>query len=188
MPMILNNSTRFNQLRRGSTAGSSASLSRSSGSESSFQHSFLADWFSTLTTGSPSPSSTGSTLRASDSSNNKEDACSRHGSESAQSSSSNSSGNSTPRAASPTPPPHAGRRQIISDVCQNAQRRRCSTGAMMPFNDNELDVDGNDDHWGQFVDPAEAENEITKYSRILSRKEVSRVPRGYHHLRRSSVC
>ena len=40
-----------------------------------------------------------------------------------------------------------------------------------------------DDSWGQFVDTAEAEKELVRNSKVLSRKEAHRLPPGYHHTR-----
>ena len=44
-----------------------------------------------------------------------------------------------------------------------------------------------EDSWGQFVDTAEAERELVRNSKVLSRKEAPRLSQGYHHTRRS-IC
>lgn len=77
-------------------------------------------------------------------------------------SSTSSSGRSTPSANSDG--------KHISGGCGMIFARQGSTEA--------------DDSWGQFVDTAEAEQEIVKHSRVLSRKELPEIPVGYQVVHR----
>ena len=92
---------------------------------------------------------------------------SKTGGASVQSTSLSSSGTSTPPTASPP----------------QSRRRRVTRGHVRP---SEPTI-SMDDSWGQFVDTAEAEKELVRHSKILSRKETPSIPRGYHQARRS-IC
>lgn len=128
-----------------------SSISSSSSSASrrnSAQQSGLADWFSILT-GHPNASMFSQETSV---------ASSR-----SPMSSISSSGRSTPPSLSASVP--SSRRQIIS--------RRSSAPTMASYGLALIE----ESSWGQFVDTAEAEKELVRHSRVLSRKEIpSSVP------------
>ena len=53
--------------------------------------------------------------------------------------------------------------------------RRASTGASS-VTGRFIDTAPSDDGWGQFVDTEEADKELIRHSRILSRKEIPSIP------------
>ncbi|CAB9518381.1 expressed unknown protein [Seminavis robusta] len=150
MPRILSTSHLQNRRRRSSIGSSSSSLSMSYSDSGRIHQSVLSDWFSVLV-GNRSVNDS-STKASSSPKESKATASSA-----SPFSSLSSSGTNTPSVLgdqTPIPIRSKPRRQIIP--------RRSSTGSTT------------DDSWGQFVDTAEAERELIRHSRVLSKRELPR--------------
>ena len=162
MPRILSsNSLSYStkQRRRGSMPSVSGSVSRRDNlrRSSTQQQSVLQDWFGILT-GNPSASV-----------NSQEENTSRASvpSRSALSSLSSSGRNTPPSLAQPSASP--SRRHIMP--------RRSSSASIQSYDYPRHEQC--ESSWGQWVDVAEADKEIVRHSRVLSRKELAHtVPLG----------
>jgi hypothetical protein len=164
MPRILSNGHLHHSRQRRSSLGSSSGRMRLSMSNDPgrIQQSVLNDWFGILT--GPFDDNTDNSSRVK-----------KTTAPTSANSSLSSSGMNTPPALSDSPFPTSNEvgRQIIS--------RRSSTGSTNAPSMSRTTVFC-EDTWGQFVDTAEAEKELVRHSRVLSKKESPTIRINWNHL------